>query len=166
MLYDGKDCAAEGPSRGCLLEKTYVSHLGDWAAFALLLWVALLRKRFDGAKLLIILSDGSDWIRSRAAWLPIQTFLILYLYHVEHRIFEVAHAVFGEHTRMKYHEYRARGLRVSSAAVESANFHVSGTRLKLQGRRWSAEGAAQMAVLRTDLFNGQWEERTRRLLAG
>jgi hypothetical protein len=217
VLYDGKDCATESPSRGCLLKKTYVSHLGDWMTFALLLWVVMLRKRFDGAKLLIVLSDGSDWIRSLAAWLPVKTLLILDLYHVKHRIFEVAHAVFGEHSpearkwaeaqgdrieagnarhviealaflkprgkqtrklvddlsgyltnnldRMKYPEYRERGLRISSAAVESANFHVSGTRLKLQGMRWSAEGAAQMAVLRTDLFNGRWEERTRRLLA-
>jgi hypothetical protein len=217
VLYDGKDCATESPSRGCLLKKTYVSHLGDWATFALLLWVAMLRKRFDGAKLLVVLSDGSDWIRSLAAWLPVKTFLILDLYHVKHRIFEVAHAVFGEHSpearkwaeaqgdrietgnarhviealsflkprgkqtrklvddlsgyltnnldRMKYPEYREQGLRISSAAVESANFHVSGTRLKLQGMRWSADGAAQMAVLRTDLFNDRWEERTRRLLA-
>ena len=218
VLYDGKDCAAVGPSRGCLLEKTYVSHLGDWATFALLLWVALLRKRFDQAKLLVILSDGADWIRSLAAWLPIETLLILDLYHVKHRIFEVAQAVFGEHTvearkwaevqgdrieagtvsqviealrflnprraqtrklvddlkgyldnnrdRMKYPEYRARGLRISSAAVESANFHVSGTRLKLQGMRWSAQGAGQMAALRADLFNGRWEQRTRNLLTG
>jgi hypothetical protein len=217
VLYDGKDCATESPSRGCLLKKTYVSHLGDWMTFALLLWVAMLRKRFDGAKLLVVLSDGSDWIRSLAGWLPVKAFLILDLYHVKHRIFEVAHAVFGEHSpearkwadvqgdrieagnarhviealsflkprgkqtrklvddlsgyltnnldRMKYPEYRAQGLRISSAAVESANFHVSGTRLKLQGMRWSADGAAQMAVLRTDLFNGRWEERTRRLLA-
>ncbi len=217
VLYDGKDCATESPSRGCLLKKTYVSHLGDWGTFALLLWVAMLRKRFDGAKLLVVLSDGSDWIRSLAAWLPVKTFLILDLYHVKHRIFEVAHTVFGEHSpearkwaeaqgdrveagnvrcviealsflkprdkqkrkhvddlsgyltknvgRMKYPEYRAQGLRFSSAAVESANFHVSGTRLKLQGMRWSAEGAAQMAVLRTDLFNDRWEARTRRLLA-
>ena len=217
VLYDGKDCASEGPSRGCLLKKTYVSYLGGWATFAILLWVAMLRKRFDEAKLLVILSDGSDWIRSLAAWLPIETLLILDLYHVKHRIFEVAHAVYGEHTaearkwaevqgtrievgnvssviqalsylkpgrkqtcklvddlkrylrnnrdRMKYPEYRARGLRISSAAVESANFHVTGTRLKLQGMRWSAKGAREMAALRADLFNGHWEHRTRRLLA-
>ncbi len=217
VLYDGKDCVAESPSRGSILEKTYVSHLGNWVPFALLLWVAMLRKRFDGAKLLVILSDGSEWIRSLANWLPVDTFLILDLYHVKRRIFEVAHAVFGEHTaearawaeaqgdrieagniahviqalrflkprrlktrklvedlegyldnnrdRINYPEYRRRGLRISSAAVESANFHVTGNRLKLQGMRWSAEGAAQMAVLRADLFNGQWERRTRRLLA-
>ncbi|MFH0901489.1 MAG: hypothetical protein V2A73_12755 [Pseudomonadota bacterium] len=56
-----------------------------------------------------------------------------------------------------------------SAAVESANYHVTGTRLKLQGMRWDADGAARMAVLRADLpgdnYIGQWEERTRRLLA-
>jgi hypothetical protein len=218
VLYDGHNCAVESPSRGCLLQKTYVSHLGDWASFALLLWVALLRLRFDQAKLLVILSDGSDWIRSLAAWLPIETLLILDLYHVKHRIFEVAYAVFGERTprarawaiaqgdrieagnvthviqalsflnprrketrklvedlkgyltnnrdRMKYPDYRARGLRISSAAVESANFHVTGTRLKLQGMRWSADGAAQMAALRADLFNGRWEQRTRQLLTG
>ncbi len=34
VLYDGKDCAAQSPGRGCLLSKTYVSHLGDWLAFS------------------------------------------------------------------------------------------------------------------------------------
>jgi hypothetical protein len=217
VLYDGKDCAAESPSRGSILEKTYVSYLGNWLPFALTLWVTMLRKRFDKAKLLIILSDGSEWIRSIAKWLPIEVFLILDLYHVKRRLFEVAHAVFGEHKpearawaeiqgkrieagdvshviealsflkprkketrklvddlkgyldnnrdRMKYPEYRARGYRISSAAVESANFHVTGARLKLQGMRWSAEGAAQMAALRADMFNGHWEARTRQMLA-
>ena len=65
---------------------------------------------------------------------------------------------------MDYPAYRARGLRITSGAVESANFHVTGTRLMLQGMRWSAEGAARMAALRADLFNGRWEARTRQLL--
>ena len=43
VLYDGKDCAVQSPGRGCILHKTYVSHLGDWLAFAALLWVAMLR---------------------------------------------------------------------------------------------------------------------------
>ncbi len=163
------------------------------------------------------LSDGAEWIRSLAQWLPVPTLLILDLFHVKHRIIEVANAVFGERTpearawadtqcdrveagnvahviqavsflkptrratrelvddlkgylennrdRMNYPEYRASGLRISNAAVESANYHVTGTRLKLQGMRWDASGAAQLAVLRADLFNGRWEERTRRLLA-
>ncbi len=65
-----------------------------------------------------------------------------------------------------YPAYRARVLRISSGAVESANYyHVTGTRLKLQGMRWSAEGAGHMALLRADLFNGQWQARTKQLLA-
>ena len=67
--------------------------------------------------------------------------------------------------RMDYPAYRARGLRVSSAAVESANYHVTGARMKLQGMRWSEQGAAQMARLRADLFNGKWERRTREVMA-
>ena len=217
VLYDGKDCAAESPGRGCILHKTYVSHLGDWLTFTALVWVEMLRQRFDAAKLLGILSDGAEWVRSLAAWLPIPTFLILDLFHVKHRLWEVANSLYGEKTpearswaeiqcgrieegcakdvieallflkprrretrelveklakfldnnldRMDYPTYRARGLRVSSGTVESANYHVTGTRLKLQGMRWSAEGAGQMAVLRADLFNGRWEKRTKQLLA-
>lgn len=217
VLYDAKDCAKESPSRGCLLHKTYVSHLGEWRTFATLLWVEMLRLRFDAVQLLVILSDGAEWIRSLAQWLPVPTFLILDLYHVKRRIFEVAHSLYGEHTpqarqwaevqclrveegharevitalgflrprraetkklvtdlagwltrnlnRMDYPTYRARGLRISSAAIESANFHVSGQRLKVQGTRWSEEGAGQMASLRADLFNGRWERRTKQLLA-
>jgi len=67
--------------------------------------------------------------------------------------------------RMHYPEYKSQGFRITRAAVESANFHVTGTRLKLQGMRWSADGAKQMAALRADLFNGRWEARTRELLA-
>ena len=216
VLYDGKDCATESPGRGCILKKTYVSHLGDWATFAVLLWVAMLRLRFQQAKLLVVLSDGADWIRSLAAWLPVPTLLILDLFHVKHRIWEVANSAYGERSekgrkwayaqcdrveagqaakviealkflrptrpetkvlveklagyldnnldRMDYPAYRARGLRISSGTVESANFHVTGTRLMLQGMRWSAEGAGQMAALRADLFNGRWESRSRELL--
>ena len=217
VLYDGKDCAKESPGRGCILAKTYVSHLGDWSSFASQVWAEMLRLRFDQSQLLVILSDGAEWIRSLAKWLPVESFLILDLFHVKHRIWEVADSLYGEKSaksktwaqiqcqrveeggarlviqalgflrpgrqqtrklvtalagfltnnldRMDYPEYRARGLRVSSGAVESANFHVTGTRLKLQGMRWSAEGAGQMAALRADLFNDRWEKRTKELLA-
>jgi hypothetical protein len=217
VFYDGKACAEESPSRGCILEKTYVSHLGNWMGFVALLWVAMLRKRYDQAKLLVILSDGAEWIRSLAAWLPIASFLILDLYHVKRRIWEVANSFYGEHTaegcqwaeiqcarveegrahevitalgflhsrddttkkliedlagwltnnrdRMDYPKYRARGLRISSSAIESANFHVTGQRLKVQGTRWSEEGAGRMATLRADLFNRHWEKRTKEVLA-
>jgi hypothetical protein len=218
VLYNGKDCAQTGSSRGSILDKTYVSHLGNWLPFALLLWVAIVRLRFNKARKLVVLSDGAEWIRSLAAWLPIPTLLILDLFHVKHRIWEVANSLYGAHTpkarewadtqcerieaghvdkvlhalkftrtkraeaaelvdklrhyldanrdRIKYPEYRAQGLRVTTSAVESANFHVTGTRLKLQGMRWGPEsGAAHMAALRADLFNDRWEQRTRDLLA-
>lgn len=42
---------------------------------------------------------------------------------------------------------------------------MTGSRLKLQGMRWSAEGAGHMAALRADLFNDRWETRTRELTA-
>jgi len=217
VLYEAKDCAKESAERGCILDKTYVSHLGNWLTFTLLLWVAMLRRRFDQAQQLVIISDGAEWIRSLGKWLPIPALLILDLFHVKHRIWEVAHSVYGEHSpkarqwaevqterieeghpekvlhalrflkaqrretrelidklrgylqdnldRMDYPEYRRRGLRVSSSAVESANYHVTGARLKLQGMRWSAQGAAHMALLRADLFNESWRDRTRQLLA-
>ena len=66
--------------------------------------------------------------------------------------------------RMDYPSYRAAGLRVGSGAIESANFHVTGNRLKLQGMRWSELGAADMAM-RADLFNGRWRARTEEMLA-
>jgi hypothetical protein len=66
--------------------------------------------------------------------------------------------------RMDYPRYRAQGLRIGSGTVESANYHVTGARLKLPGMRWSEQGAAAMARLRTDLFNGLWQTRTRQLL--
>ena len=66
--------------------------------------------------------------------------------------------------RMDYPQYRAQGLRVGSGAIESTNYHVTGARLKLQGMRWSVVGAAQMARLRADLFNGVWQARSRQIL--
>lgn len=217
VLYDGKDCVSQSVGRGCLLDKSYVSHLGSWTEFAERLWVSMSRLRFDQAELLVVLSDGAEWIRSLSEWLPVPTFLILDLFHVKHRIWDVARSLHGAHSkkttrwanlqcervedgdarkviatlrrlsparaetrelvrllisylennldRMNYPEYRARGLRVGSGAVESANFHVTGARLKLQGMRWSEEGARQMAALRADLFNGQHRSRSRELLA-
>lgn len=217
VLYTAEACATESDSRNCLTDKRYVSHLGHWQTFAQLVWIELLRQRFDQAKRLVILSDGAEWIRSLATWLPMPAMLILDLFHVKKRIWEVANALYGERTdaarqwaqtqcqrveagatpeviaalrflrprrkvaqklvtelseylsnnldRMDYPAYRKMGLRVGSGAVESANYHVTGARLKLQGMRWSEQGAREMAYLRADLFNGRWDDRTRTLRA-
>ena len=213
VLYSGESCVRESASRGHITNKRYVSHLGDWTSFALLVWVQLLRLGFHRAKKLVVLSDGAEWIRSLCAWLPFPVLLILDLFHVKKRIWDVANALYGEHTpkaaawaetqcarveagapkdviealrfvrskrcdtqekidalreylahnldRMDYPAYRAMGLRVGSGTVESANYHVTGARLKLQGMRWSEQGAREMAYLRADLFNQNWETRTR-----
>jgi hypothetical protein len=217
VLYTDADCAEESEGRGCILNKRYVSHLGNWNDFSLTLWVAMRKLRFDEGGRLVILSDGAEWIRSLAESLPVNAFLILDLYHALHRVWEVGRAVYGEHTpeceawsreqsrrieagcvnevieslrflllkaargtdkvealityftnnrsRMDYPSYRTQGLRITSGTVESANYHVTGARLKLQGMRWSEAGAAEMAKLRADLFNNRWRERTRQLLA-
>jgi len=217
VLYTGDACTEEGDGRGVVLEKKYVSFLGHWLGFAALLWMTMLTLRFDQASVLVILSDGAHWIRELAKWLPCPTILILDLFHVKHRIWEVANALFGEQTpqarlwanthctfiergeawevlaalkelrprrkatrtmveelctyltnnkdRMNYPEYRKKGYRVSSGSVESANYHVTGARLKQQGMRWSEKGAAEMARLRADLANDIWRQRTLQMLA-
>lgn len=215
VLYRAEDCREESAGRSAIGAKKYVSHLGDWRQFAALLWVEMLRQGFDRAEEIVVISDGAAWIRELCTWLPVKVTLILDLFHVKHRIWEVANLLHGEHSadarawaetqgerieagradavrqalrfakprgynareavrllieylasnedRMKYPEYRRRGLRVGSGAVESANYHVTGARLKLQGMRWSEQGARDMAYLRADLFNGNWEARTRAL---
>jgi hypothetical protein len=214
VLYRGDKCAQLMPSRGSLLEKTYVSRLGHWSPFARAVWAEIRRLRFDEANALVLLSDGAQWIRSLAEWLPCEVVLILDLFHAKHRIWEVSRALWGEHNsqttrwarrqcvrleeghvdkvlatlerlqrkhdvekldelhtyftknqdRMDYPAYRAQNYRVTTAGVESANYHVTGARLKQQGMRWEREGASEMATLRADLFNGRWRRRTRAML--
>ncbi|MBO0859045.1 MAG: ISKra4 family transposase [Chloracidobacterium sp.] len=216
VLYEGAACGRESERRGIILRKSYVSSLGDWMSLAVLIWAMMLKQGLNRAKLLVVLSDGAEWIRSLCKWLPVNVFLILDLYHVKHKIWETAGDIYGEGTvaakewakeqcerieqglavkviesleflkgshpkarekieslqtylrknqdRMDYPRYREMGLRVGSGAVESANYHVTGARLKLQGMRWSEDGAAKMARLRADLFNGVWQERSRQIL--
>ncbi len=214
VLYRGDTCAQLMPSRGSLLEKTYVSRLGHWKPFAHSVWAEMRRLRFDAAETTILLSDGAEWIRTLGEWLPCEVVLILDLFHAKHRIWEVSQALWGRHNtqttrwarrqcdrieeghvdkvlatlerlqrthdveklhelhtyftnnqdRMDYPAYRAKNYRVTTAGVESANYHVTGARLKQQGMRWSREGASEMAALRADLFNGTWRRRTKEML--
>jgi hypothetical protein len=50
--------------------------------------------------------------------------------------------------RMRYPEFRARGLPVGSGAVESAAKHLVQQRMKRPGCRWSVAGGQSLAVLR------------------
>lgn len=216
IVYEDSACARESETRGCLLEKSYISHLGDWMGLAMLVWAVMLKRGVDRAELIVVLSDGAEWIRSLSKWLRVPVLLILDLYHIKHKLWGLASAIYGEEKqrvkewaeqqcerieegragevieelekvkssqpkareqieevetylrnnkdRMDYPKYRAMGLRVGSGAIESTNYHVTGARLKLPGMRWSEDGAAQMARLRADLFNGVWQDRSRQIL--
>lgn len=60
--------------------------------------------------------------------------------------------------RMRYPEYRAKGLQIGSGSIESGCKHVIGARLKQAGMIWSMEGARAVAKVRTRLKSGRWEE--------
>lgn len=59
--------------------------------------------------------------------------------------------------RMKYPEYRARGIPMGSGVVESACRHVVANRLKGPGMRWDEPGAEAILHLRTLELSGRWD---------
>lgn len=91
VLYEAKAVAQESERRKVILEKSYVSHLGEWLVLA-----QMLKMGFDRADRLVVISDGAEWIRSLCKWMPVKVFLILDLYHVKHRVWEAGANLFGE----------------------------------------------------------------------
>ncbi len=59
--------------------------------------------------------------------------------------------------RMRYPEYRARGIPMASGVVESSCRHVVGSRLKGPGMRWDEPGAEAILHLRTLELSGRWD---------
>lgn len=59
--------------------------------------------------------------------------------------------------RMKYNEYRERGLHIGSGIVESACKHLVNQRLKRSGMRWTQRGAQATLNLRVLDLNGRWD---------
>lgn len=59
--------------------------------------------------------------------------------------------------RIHYPVYRKSGYAIGSGAVESANKYVIQRRLKLPGIRWTNENANNMAHLRTEYINGNFD---------
>jgi hypothetical protein len=59
--------------------------------------------------------------------------------------------------RMRYSEYRALGLEIGSATVESAGKRVVGQRCKAPGMRWSEEGLTAILKLRTNVLNDRYD---------
>ena len=60
-------------------------------------------------------------------------------------------------SRMKYAEYRRRGLPIGSGVVEAACKTVVGHRLKRAGMRWSIEGGQSILNLRTLVLSERWD---------
>ena len=59
--------------------------------------------------------------------------------------------------RMKYDEYREKGIPLASGVVESACKHVVASRLKGPGMRWDEEGAECILHLRALELNDRWD---------
>jgi hypothetical protein len=100
VIYPGDAVARESESRGCVLDKLHVTHLGGPEEFGILLWAEMVRSGWVHAKRIVVISDGSEWIRNLVTKLPWpgELVLILDLFHAKHRIWEVANEAFGEHT--------------------------------------------------------------------
>jgi len=60
--------------------------------------------------------------------------------------------------RMRYPEFRAKGLFVGSGVVEAGCKSVIGSRLKRSGMFWTVRGANAIIALRCCRFNGRFEE--------
>jgi hypothetical protein len=59
--------------------------------------------------------------------------------------------------RLKYNEYRDKGMHIGSGIVESACKHVANERLKRSGSRWTQRGAQATLNLRILDLNGRWD---------
>jgi len=59
--------------------------------------------------------------------------------------------------RMRYDEYRNRGMPIASGVVESACKHVVASRLKGPGMRWDEDGAEAILHLRSLELNDRWD---------
>ena len=60
-------------------------------------------------------------------------------------------------SRMKYAEYRRRGLPIGSGVVEAACKTLVGQRFKRSGMRWSVDGAQNILNLRAAVLSKRWD---------
>jgi hypothetical protein len=61
-----------------------------------------------------------------------------------------------QHPKLAYDTVRAAGMPIGSGAVESANRHVVGVRVKQAGMRWTVPGLRGVLTLRALLRSGRW----------
>jgi hypothetical protein len=60
--------------------------------------------------------------------------------------------------RMRYPDYRAKGLQIGSGSIESGCKHVIAARLKQAGMIWNIEGARAVAKVRSRWRSHRWSE--------
>lgn len=60
--------------------------------------------------------------------------------------------------RMRYQEFREKGVPVGSGTVESACKNLVGSRMKRGGMRWKVERAEGVLALRSALLSNRWQE--------
>jgi hypothetical protein len=60
--------------------------------------------------------------------------------------------------RMRYAEFRKRGLFVGSGVLEAGCRTVIGQRLKQSGMHWTAKGANSILALRSSIMSNRWED--------
>ena len=77
--------------------------------------------------------------------------------------------LWGNRRRMRYPDFRARGLCTSTAVVEAGCKVAIGTRLKRAGMHWSVRGANAIIALRCCTLSGRfedfWERRAQQCVA-
>ena len=59
--------------------------------------------------------------------------------------------------RMRYAEFRKRGLFVGSGVLEAGCRTVIGQRLKQSGMHWTVKGANSILALRCSIMSNRWE---------
>ena len=67
------------------------------------------------------------------------------------------HYLFGNRHRMRYPQFRAKGLCISSGVVEAGCKQI-GARLKRAGMRWTVAGANAIIALRCCILSGRFED--------
>ena len=151
------------------------------AAFAQRVYREAIRRGFDTAAQRVVIGDGAAWIWNLAAEQFPGAIKIVDIYHAKQHLCDVAkaiygpgtalrihiettpeartciHYVFGNRHRMRYPQFRARGLCVSSGVVEAGCKQI-GARLKRAGMRWTVAGANAIIALRCCILSRRFED--------
>lgn len=104
-------------------------------------WVAATKARLLAGEVQALLAEWATVApRDAPAWAAEQT----YFQNQAHR--------------MAYDQYRAAGYPLGSGAVESANRHVVGVRVKQAGMHWQRPGLTGVLALRAVLRSQRWDD--------